>query len=178
MMDRAVLDRQIHGHISRIGKARLATVSATDPSSGLIKVMIQPENIETGWLNDCAVSVGAITAYAPAETGSHVLVETVQGDGDNYIVVARIFDNISVPPIFSVLGRTLNVGEYGISAGESEMVVTQKKILISGDISVSGNISVSGEITASGDVKAGDISLSGHRHSGVQGGSSQTTTPI
>jgi phage baseplate assembly protein gpV len=39
-------------------------------------------------------------------------------------------------------------------------------------------VSITSTVTVSGDVNAGGISLKTHKHGGVQGGGSQTSTPV
>ncbi|MCP1202238.1 MULTISPECIES: Gp138 family membrane-puncturing spike protein [Acetobacter] len=46
-----------------------------------------------------------------------------------------------------------------------------------GSVKIGCDVSVSGDISASGDVKAGNISLTKHKHSGVQPGSGTTAPP-
>ncbi|GBR06981.1 phage-related baseplate assembly protein [Acetobacter oeni LMG 21952] len=162
----------MHSHTNRIGRARFGVVSAVDPSSGLVKVFLQPENSETGWICDTAASVGTALCYAPAQIGNHVLIETAQGDGDNYVVVARVFDAVTQPATFSCLdGSKLSPGQFGIKVGETEFV------LMSDGIKVNGNFVIEGDVTVSGDVKASGISLQQHIHGGVQVGGSVTEEP-
>ncbi|NHO32021.1 phage baseplate assembly protein V [Acetobacter fallax] len=169
---RGALDMMMHSHTNRIGRARFGVVSAVDPSSGLVKVRLQPENTETGWICDIAVSAGTVTCYAPSEIGNHVLVETAQGDGDNYVVVARVFDAASQPAKFLCLnGNALNPGQFGIKIGGVEFVVTDAGVMVKGNLIIDGDISVSSDVNASG------ISLVQHVHGGVQTGNSITDIP-
>lgn len=59
----------------------------------------------------------------------------------------------------------INVGE-----GECDLKIEHNKVTID------GNLAVSGSITAK-TVKAGDVSLSSHKHGGVESGSSSTGNP-
>jgi phage baseplate assembly protein V len=47
-----------------------------------------------------------------------------------------------------------------------------------GGLTIHGDVTVNGSLTASGDVVGQGVSLKGHRHSGVQGGSGQTGAPV
>ncbi|MBO1360767.1 phage baseplate assembly protein V [Acetobacter sacchari] len=176
---RSVLDMQMHAHASRIGRARLGVVSAVDPSAGLVKVRLQPENTETGWICDTAIAVGSTVCYAPSELGSHVLVETVQGDGDNYIVITRIFDAVSMPPTFSALGdAVLQAGQFGVKIADTEIVVSESGVTVVGPLIIRGDVSVQGTINAQGDISTSGVSLEQHIHRGVQSGSSVSGTPV
>nr|WP_242010224.1 phage baseplate assembly protein V [Acetobacter conturbans] len=168
----------IHAHTNRIGRARFGIVSAVDHENGLIKIRLQPENTETGWICDAALSVGTVTIYAPSEVGAHVFVDTPHGDGDNYVVVSRIFDSSSLPESFSCLdGQKVSVGQMGIKAGNVELVVDESGLNIVSDIKISGNVTITGEVSVSGDVKASDISLVNHVHGGVKSGADETGSP-
>ncbi|NHN84471.1 hypothetical protein GOB93_07405 [Acetobacter musti] len=169
---RGALDMMMHSHTNRIGRAGFGVVSAVDPSSGLVKVRLPPANTETGWICDAAISVGTATCYVPSEVRNHVLVETAQGDGDNYVVVARVFDAITPPVKFSCLeNNVLSPGEFGIKIGETELAITSDGVMFKGKLSVDGDISVSGDVNIAG------ISFVQHVHGGVQAGESMTETP-
>ncbi|MFT8718267.1 hypothetical protein [Acetobacter sp.] len=172
------LDMLMHAHTNRIGRARFGVVSAVDHDSGLVKVRLQPENAETGWICDAALAVGSVTVYAPSEVGAHVFVDTAQGDGDNYVVVSRVFDSTMLPPVFSCLnGKKISVGQVGIKVGNVELVVDEAGLNILSDVKISGDVTVTGNVSASGDVKASNISLTEHIHGQVKAGPDSTGAP-
>ncbi|WP_166315536.1 phage baseplate assembly protein V [Acetobacter estunensis] len=175
---RGSLDMLMYAHTNRIARARFGVVSAADAASGLVKVRLQPENTETGWICDTACSVGSVTLYAPSAIGTHVLVETAQGDGDNYVVVARVFDATSPPPEFAALGdKKLTAGQVGIQSGSTEFVMTNSGISMIGDVSIQGDVTVSGRVTAKDEVTAAGIALTSHVHGGVKSGPDTTSGP-
>ncbi|NLR72862.1 phage baseplate assembly protein V [Novosphingobium sp. ERN07] len=47
-----------------------------------------------------------------------------------------------------------------------------------GGLTIRGPVAIEGDVTVSGDVTADGISLKSHRHGGVQGGGSQTGSPV
>lgn len=162
----------MHSHTSRIGRAKFGIVSALDCKNGLVKVRLQPDDCETGWICDSAVSVGSATIYSPSPVGTHVFVDTAHGDGDNYVVVSRVFDSITAPQTFTcVNNKPLSVGQFGIKIGSVEFFIDKDGIKIVSDLEISGNIIVSG------DVKASGISLTDHTHSGVKAGTDSTSPP-
>ncbi len=66
--------------------------------------------------------------------------------------------------------RLVTTGKISASA-DAGMDITAPTVSISGDVTIGGKLSVSGDATAQG------ISVSGHTHSGVQGGSGSTGKP-
>lgn len=67
--------------------------------------------------------------------------------------------------------------------GATALVEAPGGLTIRGPVSIEGDVTVTGAMTASGDVTgadvfAGGVSLKSHKHGGVQGGASQTGTPI
>ena len=168
----------MNSHINRLGKAKFGIVSAVDAENGLVKVRLQPENCETGWICDAALSVGRAIIYSPSDIGSHVFVETVHGDGDNYVVVSRVFDSTSLPPDFSCLSNgRLAAGQVGIKVSDSEFVIDSNGVNIVGDINVSGNMYISGYASVSKDVTVSGLSFTKHVHGGVKEGASETSPP-
>lgn len=63
-----------------------------------------------------------------------------------------------------------HAGDLVIQTGGSATLTAQAT-------TINGDLTVDGEINATGDIIADDISLKGHTHSGVQGGSSDTGPP-
>lgn len=61
--------------------------------------------------------------------------------------------------------------------GKLVMQVAASGVTIEGDLSVTGNVKVDMSVVAQDDVKAGDISLTEHKHSGVKAGSDSTGAP-
>lgn len=162
----------MHSHINRIGRAKFGIVSALDYKNGLVKVRLQPDNCETGWICDAAISVGEATIYSPSPVGTHVFVDTAHGDGDNYVVVSRVFDSTTPPQTFSCLkNQPVSAGQLGIKTGNIEFCIDKNGIKIISDLEITGNV------TVSGDVKVSGISLMHHTHSGVKAGSDSTTPP-
>ena len=51
------------------------------------------------------------------------------------------------------------------------------KLRVTGNVNVESDVLVDGQVTAQGDVRGEGISLSKHRHGGVQSGGSQTSPP-
>lgn len=91
--------------------------------------------------------------YAPAQSISAANIELINGG-----------TSVSVTP-----GGEVNiVGNVNIKGN----------ITCTGTSTMDGNITCNGAITASDNVTGGGISLTGHRHSGVETGGGTTGTPV
>lgn len=102
---------------ARLGTARYAIVSAVDPVTHTVKVTIQPEGVESGWIQDAGLAAGTLRISAPAEIGTHVLVEAAEGDAEHPVIVARLFDVQVAPATSPATGKPAQPGEYLIVAG-------------------------------------------------------------
>lgn len=163
-------------------------VSAVDPTSHAIKVLLQPENIETGWIPDGAVTqVGDLCIACPSAPGSHVLLQPVDGDGEHFVVVAVIYDAVMKPVASPVTGRAAQTGEWLMRAGCGSGGGTDAgwvHVTADGFFAGAGGVSLSlregacvvkvGEVQAvlsagglhvtGGDISTSDHALGGHVH--------------
>ncbi|WP_025824175.1 hypothetical protein [Asaia astilbis] len=105
-------------HQTRTAHAIHGIVSAIDPGSHAVKVRLQPDDIETGWLPDAAMTqVGDLRIACPCELGAHVLLLPVEGDGENYVIISVIFDVVAGPAQSPHSGTVAQPGELLIRAG-------------------------------------------------------------
>lgn len=74
---------------------------------------------------------------------------------------------------------TMRDGTININVGDGvcDLKIEHNKVTIDGDLEVKGNITTK-SVSATNTVKAGNVSLSSHKHSGVESGSSNTGNPI
>ena len=93
------------------GGAQHAIVAAVDPIKHLVQVELMPEGLLSGWLPDPALTTGGIRISSPCELGTQVLVMPVEGDAENPVIVARLFDLVVQPPISPVTGQPAQPGE-------------------------------------------------------------------
>lgn len=127
-----------------IGHIRIGLVSSFDPVTYSAKVMIQPENVLSGWLPVMSSWVGngwgMITPILP---GTQVVVLAQEGNAEQGIIAGALWSSVDRPPsveageacIFHKSGsfiRLLNDGEIEINA---------KVTKINGDLIVDGDIS-------------------------------------
>ena len=158
---------------SRIGRLRHAIVSAVDAKTHTVKVTIQPEGIESGWIPDSGFAAGGLKIACPCEVDTQVVIAPIEGDAEHPVIVGRLFDATKTPPVSPASGEVVQPGEIGIFADQGVYLHLSAK-----GIAIGGDLSVSGKIVARGDVVAGGISLEQHRHSGVKAGSDISGAPV
>lgn len=105
-------------HQTRTAHAVHGLVSAVDPNNHAVKVRIQPDDIETGWLPDMVFTqVGDLRISAPSAPGTHVLLMPVEGDGETYVIIGALYDVVAVPPVSPATGQVAQPGECLIRSG-------------------------------------------------------------
>ncbi|WP_336946400.1 baseplate assembly protein [Asaia sp. BMEF1] len=105
-------------HQTRTAHAIHGIVSAVDPANHAVKVRLQPDNVETGWLPDAAVTqVGDLRLSCPSAPGAHVLLMPVEGDGENYVIISVMFDVVAGPALSPQTGKVAQPGELLVRAG-------------------------------------------------------------
>ena len=148
-----------------LGQPRHALVTSVDATSHSVKVSIQPEGVESGWIPDAAIAANGLRIACPSEIGTQVLVVPVEGDAEHPVVVARLFDVSIVPPMSPATGKPVQPGEIGIFLdGGCYMHLSQGSVFLNGKIIIHGSVQVDGDVVAAG------ISLVEHIHKGVQTG--------
>lgn len=157
---------------SALGQPRHAIVTSVDAVSHAVKVAIQPENVESGWIPDTAIAASGLQISCPAEIGSQVLVVPVEGDAEHPVVVARLFDVVSKPPTSPATGTVVQPGEIGIFLKDGcYLHLTKECIFLKGKVVIDGNLQIDGDVLAAG------VSLAHHQHIGVQPGQGLSGTP-
>ncbi|MBK0062620.1 MULTISPECIES: phage baseplate assembly protein V [unclassified Acinetobacter] len=101
-------------------------------------------------------SDGTIIQY---DTETHALNATLTEGGQVEITAAG--------------GITLN-GNTTINGN----AIISGSLTAAGTTTINNSLTATGNITSNGDVKAGNISLSNHKHSGIQGGGSTSGGPV
>lgn len=158
--------------VAATGQARHALVTSVDPVAHAVKVSIQPEGIESGWIPDGTWAAAGLRIACPTEIGSQVLVVPVEGDAEHPVLVAKVFDVTTVPPTSPATGKTVQAGEIGIFLGGGNYIhLTDQGIYLRGTVHIDGNLAIAGDAVASG------VSVVSHLHSGVQTGSGISGAP-
>lgn len=148
-------------------QTREATVSSYDPATGAVKVLYQPEGVQSGWLPLGAMGVGnGIGMLFAPNIGDQVSVHPIDGSHGTAVVGPRLFSDKARPP--------------GVPAGEFWVVQQAGSFL---KMQTSGVVTLSaagGAVAvldgASVTITASDVSTSGNLRAG-SGASGSFTTP-
>jgi phage baseplate assembly protein gpV len=157
---------------ANIATTRLGLVSSYDPGNFLVKVRIQPNDIETGWLPIMVLQAGVGWGmYAAPAIGDQAVLAFTQGDVECGICLGFLPNDEDRPP-------TVPAGEAWLVHRAGHFVkLTATGIESSGAWTHTGDINVTGTVTATTDVIGGSKHLATHTHGGVQGGGSHTAAP-
>jgi len=159
-------------HVSSIGQPRHGIITSVDPVNHAVKVRIEPDGVESGWIPDGVIAAGGLKIACPSEVGTQVLLAAVEGDAEHPVVVARLFDTVVTVPISPVNSKPVQPGEVGIFLASGVYLhMKQEGLYIGGDLLVNGSV------TATGDISSASISLQQHVHSQVQTGSGISGPP-
>lgn len=97
---------------------RFGLVSAVDPVNHAVKVRLQPEDIESGWLPYAVgARAGDLRIGAPPSIGQHVKITPMEGDAEHMVVSADVFDDVVQAPISPATGKPAQPGEQLVRAG-------------------------------------------------------------
>lgn len=180
----AELQRRV-ANLFRVGK-----VVEIDRAKARVKVEFN--GVKSPWLPWSTGRAGSVRDWSPPAVGEQVCIVSPMGElGAGFVMPGGINSDDKAAPDDRENVHRLDIPEGGafeihvggavillengkarITVGSSTMEIT------SGKMTFNGNIEVTGRIDTTGDVKAGDISLQTHKHGGVQGGPSQTSTPL
>ena len=103
---------------NRIAHTVHGIVSAVDPANHAVKVLLQPENIETGWIPDAVLTqVGDLRISCPTVPGTHVVLQPIEGDGEHLVVTGVVYDTVVMPVVSPATGQGAQPGELLIATG-------------------------------------------------------------
>ena len=150
--------------LSRMAKCRLGEITEYDPAQYAVKVMIQPEGIETGWIPVKMISGGdGWGAFIGPEQGAQAILEPVEGSRENFVMLGVLPSDDARPPD----GGPPSGHVWLIDKSGTAMKFTNN-----------GKVTLNGTLEVTGDVKAGGISLKTHIHGGVTSGGGTSGGPI
>ena len=159
-------------HATAGGQPRHGIVTSVDPVNHAVKVRIEPEGVESGWIPDGVLAAYGLKIACPSEVGTQVLLVAVEGDAEHPVVVARLFDTTVTAPTSPATSAPVQPGEIGVFLASGVYLhLTQSGLHVGGDLTINGSI------TATGDIVTSDISLQQHLHSQVQTGESLSGPP-
>ncbi|QIY81513.1 phage baseplate assembly protein V [Chromobacterium violaceum] len=164
--------------------SRKGTISAYDPGNYAVKVLLQPDGVETGWIQLDAVGVGNGWGLACGpQIGDEVSVEFTRGNTNAGSVVSRHFNDENVP-IGPPSGETWMVHKTGASlkltndgnvtatdpSGTVLQLSNDGNVRITGNLVVSGNTTIQGTTTSHGQITGqGGMAVSGGNGASVAG---------
>ena len=167
-------------------------VSAFDQARYAVKVFLQPQGNETGWIPLGALWVGSGWGmYAPPSIGDQVEVTFEDGHGEAGAAGLKYFNDVDQAlPVNSgefwlvhksgAFFKLLNTGALTFSDGKGATVTMNGDGTLTSQATAwthTGNIAVDGGITTTEDVVAGGISVMTHPHTEVQSGGDLSGPP-
>ena len=159
-------------HTANSGQPKHGLVTSVDPINHAVKVMIEPDGVESGWIPDAVIAAAGLKIACPSEIGTQVLLLPVEGDAEHPVVVARVFDTVVSCPTSPATSQPVQPGEIGIFlAGGVYLHLTEAGLYLGGPVFIQGSVS------ASGDIQSAGISLQQHLHSQVQAGTGVSGPP-
>jgi phage baseplate assembly protein gpV len=159
-----------------IGYVKLGLVSDSNPNTSQIKVLLQPEGTETGWI---PYSTPWIGWFAPPNAGDHVMVHFQEGVKDVPLAATLLYWVQAQPPAGVALGEALWQHSSGASIklnNDGQVVITGKPDVI---INTDGDLTatVGGDLNANvtGDAEA---TIGGTLDATVTGNTTLTTPQL
>lgn len=113
-----------------IGYVRLGQVSSSNPANSTIKVIIQPEQTETGFIPYCTPWIGW---FAPPSNGDQALVLFQEGDKNVPIGAMLLYWDGSVQPPANIVA-----GEAILHHSSGSLI----KLTNDGKITINGNVEI------------------------------------
>ncbi|EHH67016.1 baseplate assembly protein [Gluconobacter morbifer] len=104
--------------LNRTAHTVFGIVSAVDPVNHAVRVRLQPDDVETGWLPDMGgVQAGDLRLSCPSAPGTHVVLQPLEGDGEHLVVTGAVYDTVVTAPVSPWTGRVAQPGEMLVRAG-------------------------------------------------------------
>jgi uncharacterized protein involved in type VI secretion and phage assembly len=153
------------------GVLRCGTVSSFDPTRYAAKVLIQPENVLTGWLPVAALWAGSGWGVAaPLSPGMQVIVAALEGNAEQGIVIGALWSNVDAPVAAPVgeLWLTHQTGSFLKLHNDGTVEIKASTVNIDGNLVVSGD--VSDQAGQHGSVRTLRTAYDQHVHTDPQGG--------
>jgi phage baseplate assembly protein gpV len=126
------------------GTARFGLVSSFDPAAYAARVLIQPENVLSGWLPIMSAWAGAGWGFAAALTpGDQVLVIAQENDSEQGVIIGCVWSTVDKPPgapsgelwLQHASGSFVKLHNDGSIALQAPLVNITGSLVVTGDIS-------------------------------------------
>ncbi len=152
---------------------RWGIVQSVNTAAMTAKVLIQPENILSGWLPVLSNAAGPGSGdLNPPLVGQQVLLAPDAGDHESYVILGSTWNTAGMPPPGAVSGerwivafgtsiKLLATGHVLIADASGATVelqnngtvaITAPTLAVTGNITLAGTLAVTGEITVGGTV--------------------------
>ncbi len=169
---------------------RFGSIDTVDLEKALCTVNLG--DIKTAQLNWLNIRAGTDSSWDPPSPGERCIVFSPSGELAQGVVLFGIYSEDNPAPAQSenIKLRKFSDGtviQYDTSSHVLKATLTEGgkvEITASGGITLNGNTTINGslsttqDITSKADVKAGNISLSSHKHTGVKGGGETSGVPV
>lgn len=175
-----------------VGKPKGGLVTDYDPDHYAVKVMLQPENIETGWLTiETAMAGNGYGIYAAPTNGDQAMVSFLEGDKEVGWCTGFLPNDVDQPPsvpagqiwVLHKDGAFLKFLPDGVVA-----LTAPGGFDVTADTTITGKLHVTDDVTLDSDLNVdGDTAFTGsnvihggknigktHEHSGVTTGGGNT----
>lgn len=164
----------------KVGKPKAGLVTDYDPVAYAVKVLLQPEGIETGWLTlETAMAGNGFGIFAGPINGSQAIVSFLEGDREVGWVTGFLPSDEDAPPNVPagevhVIHKTgaflkfLNDGTISVKATAG--IKSEGPWTHTGTLHTTQDISCDTTMTATTDVVGGGKRLKTHTHTDPQGG--------
>jgi hypothetical protein len=161
------IKRVVSEFLSNLTFAKYGHVSAYNPNNYTVKVMLLPEQVETGFIPLATIWVGNNlgAVFGPA-IGDSVKLDFIDGSVQAMVVNGRFFNNTAAPPVVQS-GQAAFVDSQGsyirlnndgsITMGAPNGITTTTPLLTqNGNATVTGNVVVGSGATGSFTTPSGD----------------------
>ncbi|MDE8344807.1 MAG: phage baseplate assembly protein V [Acidocella sp.] len=159
------------------GVLRFGLVTSFDPSSYAARVLIQPENVLSGWLPVMSAWVGPGWGMAaPVVPGAQVVVLAQEGDAEQGVVIGAVWSAVD-QPMAAPAGEVWlqhQTGSYFKLHNDGTITLQAQTVNIAGNLMVSGDISDQGG--AHGSLAGLRAAYDGHVHVVLSGGETGLAT--
>lgn len=159
---------------------KLGTVTSYDPDGYAVKVMLQPEGTETGWLPISGGMAGAgFGVYYGPSNGDQAIVVFQEGDVTVGKCVGFVGSDDAPPP--HVVSGEIHLIAKGTTASvvmKPDGTIASKGVWThTGTLHVTDEVTADKSVTATTDVIGGGKSLKNHQHTGVTTGGGVSGPP-
>jgi len=162
-----------------VAQPRFATVTSVDPTRPAVRVLLQPENVLTGWLPVLSPWIGnGWGICCPPSPGDQVFIVAQEGNSEHGVVVGRAWSDSAQTP-HAPSGEIWLVHKTGASI----KLIANGTVQIQGDLYLAGNLFVTGDVNSKQHVADSTGTLDrlrqhydGHTHIDSHGGVTSTTS--